>query len=149
MPRLLEIIVFASAVAAVGNVAREAGADAPPDRYMTASQGYVTDARTGLVWQHPTSNSVYTWEQANTYCRGLTFGLTSGFRMPTLKELLTIVDPTRVRPAVDLHAFPNAPSEWFWTASNRAPAGPAAVSFANGRSGFFAATDQLRVRCVR
>ncbi|HKU39791.1 MAG TPA: DUF1566 domain-containing protein [Polyangiales bacterium] len=143
--RSLRLLALSAALAAAHGV----GAEAPADRYAVAPQGFVTDARTGLIWQHPLSNSVYSWEQAAAYCRGLNLGANLGFRVPTLKELLTIVDPTRVRPAVDLKAFPNTPSEWFWTASKSAPAGPAAVQFATGRSGFFAATDQLRVRCVR
>ena len=121
-------------------------AEAPPDRYMVnAAQGLVTDVRTGLVWQHPANTGTYTWDQAATYCRGLG----SGSRVPTLKELLTLVDPTRARPAIDIKAFPSTIQEWFWTSSNRASAGPAAVSFATGASGFYRATEALRVRCVR
>jgi hypothetical protein len=123
-----------------------AGAEAPADRYMIdTAKSLVTDLRTGLIWQHPANTATYNWDQAVTYCRGLG----TGFRMPTLKELLTLVDPTRVRPAIDIKAFPNTPAEWFWTSSNRAPAGPAAVSFATGGSGFYRATELLRVRCVR
>jgi hypothetical protein len=134
-------VVLASTIAGV-----HAMADAPPDRYtINAAQGLVTDLRTGLVWQHPANASTYTWDQAATYCRGLG----SGSRVPTLKELLTLVDPMRARPAIDIKAFPNTPPEWFWTSSNRATAGPAAVSFANGASGFYRPTEVLRVRCVR
>jgi|GraSoiStandDraft_49_1057285.scaffolds.fasta_scaffold382367_2 hypothetical protein len=145
MKRLAYAAFFVSMMVSVRTVA-----DAPADRYMiNASQGIVTDLRTGLTWQHPANTSTYTWDQAASYCRGLSIALSGGFRVPTLKELLTLVDPTRIRPAIDLKAFPNAPAEWFWTASNRASAGPAAVSFATGGSGFFRATDALRVRCVR
>src|SRR3712207_5444308 len=81
--------------------------DAPPDRYtINASQGLVTDVRTGLVWQQAPNAMQYTWDAANTYCRGLTLGGMTGFRIPTLKELMTLVDPTRVRPAIDTKAFP-------------------------------------------
>lgn len=128
----------------------QVAADAPPDRYMVdASAGLVTDLRTGLIWQQAANANTYTWEQAGTYCRGLRVGLTSGFRVPSLKELLTLVDPTRARPAIDIKAFPNTPAEWFWTMSNSASAGPAAVSFATGGSGFYRTTEPLRVRCVR
>jgi hypothetical protein len=134
----------------IGSWIASANADAPSDRYMiNSSQGLVTDLRTGLIWQHPANTSQYTSDQANTYCKGLTVGGMTGFRVPTLKELMTLVDPTRVSPAIDAKAFPNTPSEWFWTASNRAALGTATVSFDTGGSGFFAATDRLRVRCVR
>src|SRR5262245_35913474 len=60
-------------------------ADAPPDRYMiNSSQGLVTDLRTGLVWQQPISAMQYTWDAANTYCRSLSIGGMTGFRIPSL-----------------------------------------------------------------
>ena len=130
--------------------AASSSADAPPDRYTTnSSQSLVTDVRTGLVWQEPPAAATYTWEQAQAYCRNLSIGGMRGFRLPTLKELLTLVDPVRVRPAIDLRAFPNTSLDWFWTSSNRHSAGPAAVSFETGASSYFAATDGLRARCVR
>jgi hypothetical protein len=127
-----------------------ARADAPADRYLiNSSQGLVTDLRTGLIWQQPPNAMQYTWDAANTYCRGLTVAAMTGFRVPTLKELMTLVDPTRVRPAIDLKVFPNTPLEWFWTASNRYSVGTASVSFETGGTGYFVGTNRLRVRCVR
>jgi hypothetical protein len=136
------------ALAAVSSAS--AHADAPPGRYaINASQALVTDLRTGLVWQQAPSPMQLDWNAAVTYCRGLSIGGMSGFRLPTLKELMTLVDPTRVKPAIDVKAFPNTPQAWFWTASNRAAVGIASVSFETGGSGYFAATNQLLVRCVR
>ena len=126
-------------------------ADAPADRYVIDSaQMTVTDTRTGLIWQQTVSTSYYTWADASAYCVGIRSGFTSaGFRLPTFKELMTLLDPTRSNPPVDPKAFPSTPTEWFWTASDRNPMGIAAVSFMNGETGFFAASDALRVRCVR
>jgi hypothetical protein len=127
-----------------------ARADAPPDRYMiNSSQGLVTDLRTGLTWQQPISAMQYTWDAANTYCRGLSLGGMTGFRIPSLKELMTLVDPARVKPAIDPKGFPTTPLEWFWTSSNRSPLGTASVSFDTGGTGYFAGSNRLRVRCVR
>jgi Protein of unknown function (DUF1566) len=127
-----------------------AQADAPPDRYMiNSSQGFVTDLRTGLIWQQPIRSEQYTWDSANTYCRGLSLGSMSGFRIPSLKELMTLVDPARGRPAIDPKAFPVTPLEWFWTSSNRSPLGTATVSFETGGTGYFSGSNRLRVRCVR
>lgn len=130
--------------------ARRARADAPPDRYMiNSSQGLVTDLRTGLTWQQPISAMQYTWDAANTYCRGLSLGGMTGFRIPSLKELMTIVDPARVSPAIDPKGFPTTPLEWFWTSSNRSSLGTASVSFDTGGTGYFPVSNRLRVRCVR
>jgi hypothetical protein len=129
---------------------RRARADAPPDRYMINSgQGLVTDLRTGLTWQQPISAMQYTWDAANTYCRGLSLGGMNGFRIPSLKELMTLVDPARVSPAIDPKAFPTTPLEWFWTSSNRSSLGTASVSFDTGGTGYFPVSNRLRVRCVR
>jgi hypothetical protein len=126
-----------------------AWADAPADRYkIDAGANLVADLRTGLVWQHPISPSFYTWDAATAYCRGLRSGAT-GFRLPSFKELISLVDPMRRMPALDVRAFPNASSELYWSASNRSTLGPAAVSFVDGSSTFYKATDSLRVRCVR
>jgi len=126
-----------------------AWADAPADRYkIDAATSEVTDRRTGLVWQHPISPSFYAWDAATTYCRGLRSGALA-FRLPSFKELISLVDPMRRMPALDVRAFPNASSELYWTASNRSMLGPAAVSFVDGSSTFYKATDSLRVRCVR
>lgn len=141
-------VSFACALAALSGTA--AHADAPPDRYaINSTQGLVTDLRTGLVWQQMPSAMQYTWSAATTYCRNLNVAGMTGFRIPTLKELMTLVDPTRVRPAIDAKAFPNTALAWFWTAANRASVGVASVSFETGGSGYFAETNQLRVRCVR
>jgi hypothetical protein len=145
-PRIALMVVLAIGVGA----AWRAQADAPPDRYMiNSSQGFVTDLRTGLIWQQPLSPQQYTWDAASSYCRSLSLGGMAGFRIPSLKELMTLVDPTRVRPAIDPKAFATTPLEWFWTASTRSPLGTAAVSFETGGTGYFAGSNRLRVRCVR
>jgi hypothetical protein len=67
----------------------------PADRYQVSVDGMtVSDTRTTLEWQRGTSETV-TYEQAESYCAS------KSMRLPTLKELLTIVDPLRSDPAVD------------------------------------------------
>jgi hypothetical protein len=146
MSRVCALLVAATVLGAAWSVQ----ADAPPDRYMiNTGQALVTDLRTGLIWQQPANAMQYTWDAANTYCEGLSVGGMTGFRIPTLKELMTLVDPARVRPAIDTKAFPNTPLEWFWTSSNRYSVGTASVSFETGGTGYFTGTNRLRVRCVR
>jgi hypothetical protein len=91
-------------VAAVGALALVAlawtspsRASAPAGRY-TATAGQVTDARTGLTWQQTASSS--NGGDAAAYCAALDLNGT-GWRLPTIKELLTIVDDTRAKPAID------------------------------------------------
>lgn len=40
-----------------------------------------------------------------------------GWRLPTAKELFSLVDRTQPGPVIDLDAFPGTPAEWFWSAS--------------------------------
>jgi hypothetical protein len=149
MNRLAHKVTCVVALVAWSCGATSAIAEAPSDRYkIDTASSQVTDLRTGLIWQQPISSSFYTWDQATTYCRGLRIG-TATFRLPTFKELMSLVDPTRSMPAIDVRAFPNTVNELFWTASNRGASGPAAISFATGISTFYRATDSLRVRCVR
>ena len=150
--RALRLIAAGAGIAALLLIATHfVRADAPADRYVVdAAQMTITDARTGLIWQQTVNANYYTLADAAAYCAGIRSGFTSaGFRLPTFKELMTLLDPTRSNPPVDAKAFPNTPTEWFWTASDANPAGVAAVSFMNGETGFFAASDALRVRCVR
>jgi len=42
------------------------------------------------------------------------------WRLPTRKELLSIVDNGRVKPAIDAGLFPNTPAAYYWTSSSYA-----------------------------
>jgi len=62
----------------------------------------VKDPTTNLVWEdtiHTTEDKI-THDEANTYCESLKVGEVSGWRLPTLNELLTLVDYTRSDPAI-------------------------------------------------
>ena len=71
----------------------------------------VTDNWTGLTWERAFGDPVLQ-AQATSRCSQL------GFRVPTEKELLTLVDPTRVNPATDPAAFPGTPSHAFWSSTS-------------------------------
>jgi Protein of unknown function (DUF1566). len=127
----------------------------------------VTDTITGLVWQRDGSSArkgctgrmgdlTCNWAGANAYCAFLTLGGISGWRMPTVTELQTIVD-FRVPPpgpTIDHATFPNTPSELFWTASpNGGQAGKEhgiawGVAFSTGSLDRIGLVN-FRVRCVR
>jgi hypothetical protein len=124
-----------------------AGAATPADRYVPNTTGdTVSDSRTGLVWQGTVNASTYTWDAARSYCAGLG----GGWRLPSLKELLTLVDPTRPPPTID-PAFPNTPAEGFWSASPYVRSSGYAwlVFFSTGSSADSATSSAYRVRCVR
>jgi hypothetical protein len=74
----------------------------------------VTDTRTELVWQHTLDPTFFaTSEQAQAYCTGLG----GGFRLPGLKEMLTLVDPVLPAPSLN-RGLPAVDDAWFfWTTS--------------------------------
>jgi hypothetical protein len=124
----------------------------PTNRFVVLAGGLVTDALTNLVWKQEASTTDMTWAEAQTYCSSAG----SGFRLPTLKELLSIVDFTVASPGptIDQTAFPNTPPDEYWTSSPyAAPSGYAwFVDFFNSTYGYSDIGDPgapARVRCVR
>ena len=142
--RLVFIVAF---VVAIG-LSLHVRANAPPDRY-TIGNGTVLDIKTGLLWQQPIG-SKRNWTDATTHCGGLSLDGKTGWRLPSVKELQTIVDEKQL-PPIDANAFPNTPTEDFWT-SSLDPANPSYawyVGFVDGDSFSRNMTTALRVRCVR
>src|SRR5262249_26458361 len=128
---------------AVASAAVITGASAPTGRYVI-SGGTVYDTKTLLTWQQTFSSSDMTLANAMTYC-------VSPWRLPTMKELVTLVDPSATSPTIDTTAFPGAVQPWFWTSTPAAgsPGIVWTVEFAGGHvdnSG--GAASMFRVRCV-
>ena len=89
-------------------------------RYADNGNGTVTDNRTGLIWQQTPTTNNYAWADVKTQCAGIGATLGgNGWRVPTFKELQTLIDYSRYNPSLDLVAFPNALSAQasFWSAS--------------------------------
>jgi Protein of unknown function (DUF1566) len=116
-------------------------------RYEVQPGALVADHATGLVWQRALDPGSYTYPDARAYCAGLG----AGWRVPSLKELQTIVEDTDEFPAIDPDAFPDTPSVDFWTSSLDASGSGSAwyVDFFYGASDNDVQTRTYRVRCVR
>lgn len=122
----------------------------PKVRFAVLDDGLVQDKLTGLVWQqvaHPTAMS---WEAAESHCSSLG----SGFRLPTIKELASLVDLTVAAPgpSIDTTAFPNTPEAagafWSSTPYGVSPGAAWQVYFGIGGTGTADHGNRLRVRCV-
>ena len=129
-----------------------ASASAPPGRYSIPGDGTVHDTKTGLVWQQAAAPDAYTWSEAGSYCSGLSLAGT-GWRLPSIKELMTLVDFTVAQPGptIDATAFPNTPANWFWSSSPAAGSSSyaLAVNFGNGEAGSLDMGTTNEVWCVR
>jgi len=80
----------------------------------------VRDAFSGLTWQRVPAPEKKAWNDAGSYCAGLG----DGYRLPGVKELLSIVDLRNAKEvtdaAIDTAAFPGTPPDVFWSATKAA-----------------------------
>ncbi len=96
-------------------------ADAPAGRYELRACGTVVyDTKTKLEWQRGV-NEKRDVAEAVGICGSLRLD-GSGWRVPTMLELVSIEDHTATNPAIDTRAFPGTPSSLFATGSQ--PAAP-------------------------
>jgi hypothetical protein len=145
--------LFLAVIAGVVVLSPSADADAPAGRYTTAG-GTVYDTKTKLTWQQLVPTTTYAWADAKTYCASPAVSTAlggSGWRLPTYKELLTIVDYSQSGPAIDPIAFPGTPSDWFWSSTPYASSSGSAwrVDFSDGSARHYGVGISYRVRCVR
>ena len=85
--------------------------------FTDLGNGIVRDNVTGLEWQSDTAPGVYLWDDAKTYCDNLTLGGYSDWRLPTIKELSTIVDWSRYNPAININYFPDTQVYACWSST--------------------------------
>jgi hypothetical protein len=81
----------------------------PADRYLIVAE-QVTDRATGLVWQRASSSVLYA-NEADAGAPLLTGACVAPWRVPTVKELFTLVDFTRAKPALQGSVFPNTATD--------------------------------------
>jgi hypothetical protein len=95
--------------------------------FMDNDNGTVSDTSTGLIWQQDTARDgqgnydPMTWEEALAYCESRTLGGHTDWRLPTIKELLSLVDYTRYNPAmINTTYFLNTVSSYYWSSTTYA-----------------------------
>ncbi len=82
----------------------------------------VTDNTTGLIWQDDNDAKTVRgdWDGAKTYCQNLTLGGYSDWRLPTIRELQTLPDFSKVNPAIDSEFQNVYTSDLYWSSTTRA-----------------------------
>jgi hypothetical protein len=120
--------------------------------FSDSGGGTVTDLARGLIWQQADDGATKTWEQALAECEGLTLAGASDWRLPTVKDLISIEDFSKY-PVANMAAFPTTKDAyWSSTTVQRAPATAWQVSYLGGGvglPGLDKATAAAYVRCVR
>lgn len=84
-----------------------------PARFTDNGDNTVTDTQTGLVW----SKNTLAVNVRHTDTDKILAEFGDGWRLPTVDELLSIVDRTKYSPAIDTDAFPDTCSDWYWTST--------------------------------
>src|SRR5882672_6754171 len=60
----------------------------------------VLDRETGLVWEKAPSGAARTWHDARSFCANKSTGGRKGWRLPSLPEMTSLLDPTTSNPAL-------------------------------------------------
>ena len=81
------------------------------------SDGVVLDKETGLIWQRSVDSSTYNWHQATAAAYDKYIGGRKGWRLPTVEELASLVNPNTTPSPVlpDGHPFVNVEPTSYWT----------------------------------
>lgn len=83
----------------------------------------VLDRETGLVWEQSPDTTTRTWLDAQRSCNTRTVGVRLGWRLPTIQELASLLDPNNPEGNPDLppgHPFSNVQSSFYWSATTGA-----------------------------
>ena len=114
----------------------------------------VLDKNTGLVWEQAPAATIATWATATNTCINKNVGGQKGWRLPSIPELASLIDPTVTAPGPTLpagHPFTNVQSAGYWSAATGAglPSVAWLVDFGHGLVIFDGKTNSIYAWCVR
>lgn len=113
----------------------------------------VRDNETGLVWEQSPDTKIQNWIEARFACAKRTIGGRMGWRLPSLHELASLLDPS-VKPGPTVpagHPFANVQAAHYWSATSFAgkPTHAWNVGFIMGMVHDLKTTEKHNVWCVR
>ena len=110
----------------------------------------VVESRTGLIWDRR-ETTTRTWQDALAYCENLNHDGKTDWRLPSLNELLTLVDYEKASlPRVN-PAFDGALASPYWTSATlgRDASRAFMLHFGTTRYEFARKTNSFNIRCAR
>jgi len=121
----------------------------PSDHLKIQTEHTVKDTFRGYVWQKSDDGHRRTWVDAKTYCNNLDLDGYTGWRLPTIDELQTIINYTVWNPALSTEVM-NGRLGFYWSSSTYAklPTYAWSVFFRNGRVDYTNKDGGMFVRCV-
>jgi hypothetical protein len=108
------------------------------ERFIGRGDGVVQDTRTGLEWTSQDNDRDLSWHQADRYCRELTLGGRTDWRLPEIGELKGLYDERLDQPCGDwtCHVDPavGLTDPYFWGATHSGSSRRSYVDFQHGTS---------------
>lgn len=101
----------------------EKGFPLAPPHYVDNGDGTISDRATGLMWVKDyialgaPFNAKVNWATAIINCEALNHGGHDDWRMPNIKEMITIVDYSVFGPSVDETFFQNTDWDYHWSST--------------------------------
>jgi len=90
-------------------------------RFTTVFTGAVRDNNTGLVWEQKPDTTTRPWGDnigsATLYCVNKPVGGTRGWRLPSVAELASLIDPSLPAPFVPASVFTDVQQAKYWSAT--------------------------------
>jgi hypothetical protein len=121
-------------------------------RVYSRSNNSVVDTISTLQWQDDIeANSIQkNWSEAVAYCEALDLDGYTNWRMPSKKELQSLVDYSKDSPSINSN-FLNTASQRYWSSVSSVENSSNAwyVHFIDGYSNHLSKTNSYYVRCVR
>ena len=113
----------------------------------------VTDKLSSLMWQRSDDGQKKSWSEAKDYCASLKLLGHKDWRLPSIDELVSIVDKKKFAPAIDRKAF-ECKNAYYWSATEATDKGAKltdarGVMFKNGNHMRYFKDYKDYVRCVR
>jgi hypothetical protein len=131
----------------------------PAQSFTDNGDGTITDSATGLVWQQTDDEIVKTWQEALSYCKGLSLAGHVDWRLPNIKELESIHSYSIEYPAFNTTYFMNTMSSpsyyYFWASTSHYGVETNAIGINFNYGGQFSNDKSISVfsnsfaRCVR
>lgn len=115
----------------------------------------VRDNETGLVWERSPSMETFSWFDARAYCITKNVGGRQGWRVPSIEEAMSLIDPSSPGgPRLPAgHPFLNILSAYYWSATTKAdssaPTNAWDVNFTTGGVGGGTKVVVDNVWCLR
>jgi len=121
------------------------------DRFINNGDGTITDTHTGLMWQQPTATGTHSWQQALYYCDALAHAGFTDWRLPTIREALSLLDWDQPSEMIDTTYFPDTGVySMYWLSTTYADDSSHAWLVESGHAeGYDVKPDSNYVRAVR